>query len=78
MLNDDMNFNEYVVLKSWEKMLSSLTKGYAHAVDWWAVGILIYEMRCGHAPFYDQSQMEMYRKIVECRLAFPAHFKQDE
>eukprot|EP00121_Abeoforma_whisleri_P008761 Awhi_evm1s8046 len=43
----------------------ALPLGYAHAVDWWAVGVLIYEMRCGHAPFYDQSQMEMYRKIVE-------------
>jgi len=55
-----------------------LSKGYAHAVDWWAVGVLIYEMRCGHAPFYDQSQMEMYRKIVEGRVAFPVHFKLDE
>eukprot|EP00124_Ichthyophonus_hoferi_P004780 Ihof_evm1s575 gene=Ihof_evmTU1s575 len=55
-----------------------LSKGYAHAVDWWALGVLLYEMRCGHAPFYDQSQMEMCKKIVEGRLAFPPHFKPDE
>ncbi|KNC84839.1 AGC/PKA protein kinase [Sphaeroforma arctica JP610] len=55
-----------------------LSKGYSHSVDWWALGVLIYEMRCGHAPFYDASQMEMYKKIVEGRLAFPSHFKADE
>eukprot|EP01134_Creolimax_fragrantissima_P007769 CFRG7769T1 len=55
-----------------------LSKGYSHSVDWWALGVLIYEMRCGHAPFYDASQMEMYKKIVEGRVVFPSHFKADE
>lgn len=55
-----------------------LSKGYGHAVDWWALGVLIYEMRCGHAPFYDANQMEMYRKIVDGQYSFPATFKDDE
>eukprot|EP00124_Ichthyophonus_hoferi_P002303 Ihof_evm6s151 gene=Ihof_evmTU6s151 len=55
-----------------------LTKGYAHAVDWWALGILLFEMRCSHAPFVDPNQMEMYRKIVEGNLIFPLNFKLDE
>ena len=55
-----------------------LSKGYAHAVDWWALGILIFEMKAGHAPFYDGNQMEMYKKIVEGRILFPSHFKMDE
>lgn len=55
-----------------------LSKGYAHAVDWWALGVLIYEMRSGHAPFYDPNQMEMYRKIIDGVMAFPPHFKDDE
>jgi protein kinase A len=55
-----------------------LSKGYAHSVDWWALGVLLYEMRAGHAPFYDPNQMEMYRKIVDGALAFPPHFKDDE
>eukprot|EP00122_Pirum_gemmata_P016870 Pgem_evm1s15783 len=53
-------------------------KGYAHAVDWWALGVLIFEMRCGQAPFFDNSQMEMYKKIVEGRVIFPGHFKPEE
>ena len=38
-------------------------KGYNRAVDWWAVGVLIYEMRCGRSPFEASSQLEMFKKI---------------
>ena len=55
-----------------------LSRGYAHAVDWWALGVLIYEMRSGYAPFYDQNQMEMYKKIVEGKVVFPKHFEPPE
>lgn len=55
-----------------------LSRGYAHAVDWWALGVLIYEMRTGYAPFYDQNQMEMYKKIVEGKIVFPKHFEPSE
>jgi len=55
-----------------------LSRGYAHAVDWWALGVLIYEMRSGYAPFFDQNQMEMYKKIVEGKVAYPKHFEQSE
>lgn len=55
-----------------------LSRGYAHAVDWWALGVLIYEMRSGYAPFYEQNQMEMYKKIVEGKVAYPKHFEQSE
>ena len=57
---------------SWSK-----TRAFSH-VSLVNAGILIYEMRSGHAPFYDPSQMEMYKKIVEGKLQFPAHFKQEE
>ena len=28
-----------------------LSKGYNRAVDWWALGVLIYEMVAGYPPF---------------------------
>ena len=37
-----------------------LNKGHDRAVDNWALGILIYEMVAGNAPFEAESTMEVY------------------
>ncbi|KAJ3271877.1 camp-dependent protein kinase catalytic subunit [Terramyces sp. JEL0728] len=50
------------------------SKGYGRAVDWWALGILIYEMIAGHPPFYDEDHFKLYEKILGCKLRFPSHF----
>lgn len=50
------------------------SKGYGRAVDWWALGVLIYEMLAGHPPFYDEDHFKLYEKILACKPKFPAHF----
>ncbi|KAI7058770.1 serine/threonine protein kinase-like protein, partial [Hortaea werneckii] len=45
-------------------------QGYTKAVDWWTLGVLLYEMLTGLPPFYDENTNDMYRKI----LAEPLHF----
>lgn len=50
------------------------SKGYGRAVDWWALGILIYEMIAGHPPFFDEDHFKLYEKILGCKLRFPSHF----
>ena len=55
-----------------------MNKGYNHAVDWWAVGVLIYEMRCGRSPFEHQSQMEMFKKISRRDFKYPRDFTKEE
>ncbi|KAJ5649870.1 uncharacterized protein N7484_003593 [Penicillium longicatenatum] len=45
--------------------------GHGLAVDWWALGILIYEFLVGQPPFWDQNPMRIYEQIVEGRLRFP-------
>jgi len=50
-------------------------KGYGRAVDWWALGTLIYEMLEGLPPFYDEDVSEMNRRILRQPLYFDAsHF----
>ncbi|KAJ1557075.1 camp-dependent protein kinase catalytic subunit [Nowakowskiella sp. JEL0078] len=50
------------------------SKGYGRAVDWWALGILIYEMLAGHPPFYEEDHFKLYEKILLCKPKFPANF----
>jgi protein kinase A len=51
-------------------------KGHGVGVDWWCLGILIYEMLAGQAPFYDDIPMKSYSKIKEGRIDFPSHMTQ--
>ncbi|KAI9137632.1 kinase-like domain-containing protein [Paraphysoderma sedebokerense] len=51
-----------------------LANGYTKSVDWWTLGILLYEMISGLPPFYDENVNEMYRKILYTPLTFPSYF----
>ena len=48
-----------------------LGHGYTKTVDWWTLGVLLYEMLTGLPPFYDENTNEMYRKILQEPLHFP-------
>merc|ERR1712076_181637 len=51
-----------------------LSKGYNKAVDWWALGVLMYEMAAGYPPFFADQPIQIYEKIVSGRVRFPSHF----
>eukprot|EP01083_Nonionella_stella_P261025 889321_1 len=48
-----------------------MSLGHGKPVDWWALGILLYELCVGIPPFYSTNVNEMYRKIQEAPLLFP-------
>ncbi|EED20578.1 serine/threonine protein kinase (YPK1), putative [Talaromyces stipitatus ATCC 10500] len=50
-----------------------LGNGYTKSVDFWTLGVLLYEMLTGLPPFYDENTNEMYKKIVQEPLTFPSH-----
>ena len=45
--------------------------GHSKAVDWWSLGILLYELTIGIPPYYSQNINEMYKKIQQAPLQFP-------
>ena len=51
-----------------------LHQPYSYEVDWWAVGILAYEMVLQRTPFFDVSQSKMLDKIVNSDVLFPPGF----
>merc|ERR1719453_2943858 len=45
-------------------------KGHGKGVDWWALGILIYEMVVGIPPYNGDTAMQTYTQILEGNLNF--------
>jgi serine/threonine protein kinase len=46
-------------------------KGHNFSVDWWAVGVLIYEMMIGVTPFYSRERKLLLAKIKTAKVVFP-------
>ncbi|KAI4365219.1 hypothetical protein MLD38_021225 [Melastoma candidum] len=46
-------------------------KSHGSAVDWWALGVFLYEMIYGRTPFAGASNKETLRNIIESPLRFP-------
>ncbi|KAJ8612110.1 hypothetical protein CTAYLR_002461 [Chrysophaeum taylorii] len=51
-----------------------LNEGHDKAVDYWALGVLMYELVAGRPPFYADDPMEVYEKILSGNMSFPSHF----
>lgn len=49
-------------------------QGHGKGADWWALGVLIYEMLVGIDPFNANDPMEIYKRILSADLRFPTKF----
>ena len=52
-------------------------QGYNKAVDWWALGVLMYEMAAGYPPFFADQPIQIYEKIVSGRVIQPFLINKD-
>ncbi|KAJ8687862.1 hypothetical protein QAD02_023657 [Eretmocerus hayati] len=44
---------------------------YGRAVDWWGVGVVMYEMMCGRLPFYSKDHEKLFTLILLKAVTFP-------
>lgn len=47
-----------------------LNKGHAMSVDFWCLGILLYEMMNGYPPFIGEDTMSVYQRILSGKVYF--------
>ncbi|KAI9228306.1 MAG: hypothetical protein DHS80DRAFT_23465 [Piptocephalis tieghemiana] len=54
-----------------------LEQRYGRAVDWWAFGVLIYEMLLGQSPFHGDDEEEIFDSILEDEVLYPINMSRD-
>ncbi|OCT57922.1 serine/threonine-protein kinase N3 isoform X2 [Xenopus laevis] len=50
---------------------------YTYAVDWWGLGVLIYEMLVGECPFPGDDEEEVFDSIVNEEVRYPRFLSND-
>uniref|UniRef100_A0AAR2K1H2 non-specific serine/threonine protein kinase n=1 Tax=Pygocentrus nattereri TaxID=42514 RepID=A0AAR2K1H2_PYGNA len=50
---------------------------YGRAVDWWGLGVVMYEMMCGRLPFYNQDHEKLFELILMEEIKFPRTLSAD-
>jgi serum/glucocorticoid-regulated kinase 2 len=58
-----------------EYLAPETIQGHLHgkAVDWWSVGVMLFEMLVGLPPFYAPNRNAMYEKAIHGKLIFPSY-----
>mmetsp|Transcript_19687 Transcript_19687/g.46033 ORF Transcript_19687/g.46033 Transcript_19687/m.46033 type:complete len:544 (+) Transcript_19687:184-1815(+) len=50
-----------------------LKRGHNKGVDWWSIGVLMYEMLVGLPPFYDRNVKRAYELILTQTIPIPSY-----
>lgn len=70
LLSDQMPTNKV----GWQILLE---QRYGRAVDWWAFGVLTYEMLLGQSPFRGDDEDEIFDAILEDEPLYPITMPRD-
>lgn len=71
--SSDKSMHRYTLCGTYEYLCPEMIKesGHTPAVDIWCMGILLYEMYCGHTPFKAQTKEMLMENISKGKIRFP-------
>ncbi|CAL9703160.1 unnamed protein product [Knipowitschia caucasica] len=52
-------------------------KPYSKAVDCWSIGVITYILLCGYPPFYEETESQLFSKIMKAQYEFDSPFWDD-
>jgi serine/threonine protein kinase len=75
----DFGFSKYVPVRTYSMCGTPeyiapeiiLNKGHDRGVDWWSLGVLIYEMLAGYPPFNGDPNKTIFEKILSGKVEMP-------
>lgn len=50
---------------------------YGFGVDWWALGVLMYEMMAGQPPFEADNEDDLFESILHDEVLYPVWLTKD-
>ncbi|KAK1322343.1 Serine/threonine-protein kinase AtPK2/AtPK19 [Acorus calamus] len=63
--------------KNLRECINSTLWGHDKAVDWWSVGILLFEMVTGKLPFVGNNRAKIQHKILKDKIKLPAYLSSE-
>lgn len=64
-----------IVLTLFSQILQEML--YGPSVDWWALGVLLYEMLSGHAPFEAENEDDLFESILNEEIVYASWLSAD-
>ncbi|KNC99070.1 AGC protein kinase [Spizellomyces punctatus DAOM BR117] len=72
---EDEDSDTISVVGTLEYLAPEVLQGHPHtaAADYWAYGVVVFEMLCGFHPFYSEDREEIRLNILDAPIEFPSH-----